>query len=487
MMAEERATSGAHFSKRSRSKTSGVRISNEPEKVNLLKKLSSAGTSTNRSSQGQDSYISDVLIIVEEHKSRSDNTMRKTRSRNALRDEKYPVDYAAGKVTDTKHVKRVMEEITKGTNIPEQTMKVLTSQYLIQMGAYLSTTSILAHEHKSTSSFESSHPSIAESAYSVQQAKDTKRVHKCRPSPPKERPLTVPFHVVPKPALVKRDAEEARENLTSLLRSRLARRKREEISADKNSFRALQMEKQQEDADQLHKKNRRQLLEQRLVANAIKARAEWTSTGLTSARAKVRIVVVGAGLAGLSAAAELLRQGFRDVTVLEASNRVGGRLYSVCLQPGKSDDNDEASADLKPSDRQFVEQEASGSQYVKPEASGSQLVKQEVSGSQLVKQEASGSQYVKPEASGSQLVKQEVSGSQLVKQEASGSQFVNQEASGSQLVKQEVSGSKLVKQKASGSQFVMQEVLGSQLVKQEVSGSQLVKQEVSGSQLVKQK
>lgn len=43
------------------------------------------------------------------------------------------------------------------------------------------------------------------------------------------------------------------------------------------------------------------------------------------------MVVIGAGLAGLAATKALLEQGFTDVTVLEASSRIGGRVQSVKL------------------------------------------------------------------------------------------------------------------------------------------------------------
>lgn len=42
-----------------------------------------------------------------------------------------------------------------------------------------------------------------------------------------------------------------------------------------------------------------------------------------------RIVVIGAGLAGLAATKTLLENGFTDVTVLEASDHIGGRVQSV--------------------------------------------------------------------------------------------------------------------------------------------------------------
>ncbi|MEE9179218.1 MAG: FAD-dependent oxidoreductase, partial [Acidimicrobiia bacterium] len=47
-----------------------------------------------------------------------------------------------------------------------------------------------------------------------------------------------------------------------------------------------------------------------------------------------RVVVVGAGMAGLTAALRLTQKGY-DVTVLEARDRVGGRVHSVTLSNGE--------------------------------------------------------------------------------------------------------------------------------------------------------
>ena len=41
------------------------------------------------------------------------------------------------------------------------------------------------------------------------------------------------------------------------------------------------------------------------------------------------VIVVGAGIAGLAAAARLFEAGYEEVVVLEASSRIGGRIHSV--------------------------------------------------------------------------------------------------------------------------------------------------------------
>ena len=45
--------------------------------------------------------------------------------------------------------------------------------------------------------------------------------------------------------------------------------------------------------------------------------------------AHASIAIVGAGPSGLSAATRLLELGYHDVTIFEASQRVGGRVHPV--------------------------------------------------------------------------------------------------------------------------------------------------------------
>ena len=77
-----------------------------------------------------------------------------------------------------------------------------------------------------------------------------------------------------------------------------------------------------------------------LLAPASAARARAFALPADSGKG-VRVAVLGAGIAGLVAAYELLRAGY-DVQVFEASNRIGGRVWSIrggdlVVQTGRPD------------------------------------------------------------------------------------------------------------------------------------------------------
>lgn len=42
-----------------------------------------------------------------------------------------------------------------------------------------------------------------------------------------------------------------------------------------------------------------------------------------------RIIVIGAGASGIAAATRLVFAGFKNVVVLEAENRIGGRIFTI--------------------------------------------------------------------------------------------------------------------------------------------------------------
>jgi monoamine oxidase len=44
---------------------------------------------------------------------------------------------------------------------------------------------------------------------------------------------------------------------------------------------------------------------------------------------RCKILIIGAGMAGLSAASHLVKNGVTDFKILEARNRIGGRIVST--------------------------------------------------------------------------------------------------------------------------------------------------------------
>lgn len=42
-----------------------------------------------------------------------------------------------------------------------------------------------------------------------------------------------------------------------------------------------------------------------------------------------RILIIGAGISGIASGAKLIENGFRNLVILEAENRIGGRVCTV--------------------------------------------------------------------------------------------------------------------------------------------------------------
>lgn len=42
-----------------------------------------------------------------------------------------------------------------------------------------------------------------------------------------------------------------------------------------------------------------------------------------------KVIIVGAGAAGIAAASRLVEKGLQNILILEAKNRIGGRIHTV--------------------------------------------------------------------------------------------------------------------------------------------------------------
>jgi monoamine oxidase len=76
------------------------------------------------------------------------------------------------------------------------------------------------------------------------------------------------------------------------------------------------------------RQTRREFVRQSLAAAGGMLLSASAASGYTGRRADRRVIVVGAGLAGLACGSELAAAGY-DVTVLEARDRLGGRVHTL--------------------------------------------------------------------------------------------------------------------------------------------------------------
>lgn len=44
-----------------------------------------------------------------------------------------------------------------------------------------------------------------------------------------------------------------------------------------------------------------------------------------------KIIIIGCGAAGIAAGTKLIKHGFKNVILLEAENRIGGRIHTIPL------------------------------------------------------------------------------------------------------------------------------------------------------------
>ncbi|GFN94070.1 spermine oxidase [Plakobranchus ocellatus] len=255
-------------------------------------------------------------------------------------DEKYPTNYASGKMTDVKQVRGMVERMVAESNpenlpLSEETLDKIISPYLAQMGATVSQAASLKDRKVSSPCNGYALDEIIGEMSQVSRCRgfsihQNVKVHKLRPVVGPRPTPSVPTHRIQLPPVRKLEQNERCETILKTPQSRRLNREGAIEKKDRACF-SVALNNRRQDFELKTRISERQIIEQGLMAKALRAKASWNADGMKKMRAKVRIIIVGAGLAGLSTAEELLRLGFTGVKLLEASNRVGGRLHAVQL------------------------------------------------------------------------------------------------------------------------------------------------------------
>ncbi|XP_005112314.2 lysine-specific histone demethylase 1B isoform X2 [Aplysia californica] len=147
--------------------------------------------------------------------------------------------------------------------------------------------------------------------------------------PPRPRLLpviSVPSHIVGPRVQFPVDLTRKPGAISKDVRQRREREKKEFALRFRTLLKQRILERGLKQADLVNRNSKWQQIEKRLLYDALPRELQRLLAKSLKSRANVKVIVVGAGLAGLSAAQKLLSSGFKNVIVLEAQNRDSGQI-----------------------------------------------------------------------------------------------------------------------------------------------------------------
>ncbi|XP_013062344.2 protein anon-37Cs-like [Biomphalaria glabrata] len=258
-----------------------------------------------------------------------------------MADEKYPRHLSNVHITDIKQVLSILPPHVIHLSKSECSSETLKSDpavvdFLTHLGANLfahsNVSRSVSHKRQSfsnlaTKSFslnEDENPVSENSLVNTVERKPKEAIH-VRSMNTNTVATSMPSHKI----LVKQDLFKLNNRDNSEQKEKLFQEKRCELTKEKERLRQKCMQRALNQTNMIKNVSVRVVKETQLNLDYSMRRSLWLSKDKMTYISDIPIIVVGAGLAGLSAAHQLLTFGFKNVIVLEASNRVGGRIHTL--------------------------------------------------------------------------------------------------------------------------------------------------------------